>query len=351
MNFLLREEIAKELKKKKLRVVSPLKVGIGWIDIAILGKNSLGVDFCENYDSSLERLSSFPFSERMIVGDCEGCEDLKKFCERFNVKIPNFTPLESTLDLKKLEDSIASLYIAREALDDGGYEEMKVLGFASSYSRQKIEPKFFVTLTSEGVSIAKKIIYTRILAKEKELRRLASPLNYLIALGVSNSLSIKSEDLEDGGDLKSALHVCKKVPLSAFITRSTNPKVAFCEFLSKSVLNKRAVALAEKLTQLGLAIKHRLYSPSGEFIWEEYRFAREAIEFLVKSSFYSIDDEILRDFVSVVAAIQKKAELIEGESLRKAKELGLLKDEKSFEDFARIRIAILIDKALQRLEL
>lgn len=350
MNFLLREEIAKKLKEKKFRVVSPFKVGIGWVDIAILGKESIGIDFCINYDSSLERLNCYPFRRKIVIGDCKGCERLEEFCEHFDIEVPTFVPVESSLSLKKLEDNIASLYIAREALDDGIYEDLKILGFASSYSRQKIEPKFFVSLTSDGVSIAKRIIYTRMFAKERELRKLASPLSYLIALGVSSSLSLKPEKIESAEDLKSTLFVCKKIPLSAFITSSIHPKVAFCEFLSKSVLNEKAINLAEKLREFGLAIKHKLYSPSGEFIWEEYRFAREAIEFLVKSNFYSIDDEILRDFVSLVSAIQKRAELVNGESLRRAKEIGLLKDEKSFEDFARVRIAMLVDKVLRRLE-
>ncbi|MEM0203685.1 MAG: hypothetical protein QXO16_07435 [Archaeoglobaceae archaeon] len=349
MNFLLREEIAKKLKKR-FRVVSPFKVGIGWVDIAILGRESVGIDFCESYESSVERLNSFPFHEKIIVGDCEDCENLDEFCKNFDIEIPEFVPFESSLSLKKLEDSIASLYIAKEVLDDGSYEDLKILGFASSYSREKIEPKFFVTLTRDGFSIAKKIIYSRLLAKEKELRKLASPLNYLIALGVSNSLSLKPENIESANDLKSLLFICKKVPLGAFITSSQNPKVAFCEFLSKAVLNEKAVALAEKLRGFGLAVKHELYSPSGEFIWEEYRFAREAIEFLIKSSFYHIEDEILNDFTSLVSAIQKRAEVIEGESLRKAKEIGLLRNEKSFEDFARIRIAMLVEKALEKLE-
>lgn len=348
MNFLLREEIAKKLKKR-FRVVSPFKVGIGWIDIAILGKESVGIDFCENYESSVERLNSFPFHRKTIVGDGENCERLEEFCKKFDVEIPCFVPFESSLSLKKLEDSIASLYIAKESLDNGSYEDLKILGFASSYSRQKIEPKFFVTLTSDGFSIAKKIIYSRIYAKEKELRKFANPLNYLIALGVSNSLSLKPEDIESAEDLKSLLFLCKKMPPNAFITGSNHPKVAFCEFLSKSVLNKKAVALAEKLREFGLAIEHKLYSPSGEFIWEEYRFAREVIEFLIKSSFYSIENDILSDFISLMSVMQKRPEIIEGESLKRAKEIGL-RNEKDFESFARIRISILVEKALERLE-
>uniref|UniRef100_A0A7J3M122 Uncharacterized protein n=1 Tax=Archaeoglobus fulgidus TaxID=2234 RepID=A0A7J3M122_ARCFL len=349
MNFLLREEIAKKLKKR-FRVISPFKVGIGWVDIAILGKELVGIDFCESYESSVERLNSFPFHEKIIVGNCEDCERLDEFCKSFDIETPEFVPFESSLSLKRLEDRIASLYIAKEVLDDGSYEDLKILGFASSYSRHKIEPKFFVTLTRDGFSIAKKIIYSRLLAKEKELRKLANPLNYLIALGVSNSLSLKPENFESANDLKSLLFICKKVPLSAFITSSQNPKVAFCEFLSKAVLNEKAVALAEKLMGFGLAVKNRLYSPSGEFIWEEYRFAREVIEFLIKSSFYRIEDEILNDFISLVSAIQKRAEVIEGESLRRAREIGVLHNEKSFEDFARIRVAMLVEKALERLE-
>ncbi len=348
MEFLLRDEIAKGLKKK-FRVISPFKVGIGWIDIAILGKESIGIDFCENYESSLERLNSFPFQERMMVGNCSECVRVEELCKKFGVEIRNFEPFESSLSLKKLEDSIASLYIAKEAFDDGKYEELKILGFATSYSRSKIEPKFFVTLTREGFVIAKKIIYSRILAKEKELRKLVNPLNYLIALGASTSFSIKSENVENAEDLKTMLFVCKKIPLSAFIANSTHPKVAFCEFLLNSVLNKRSLLLAKKLRDLGLAIKHKLYSPGGDFIWEEYRIAREAIEFLIKSSFYKIEKEILDDFTSLVSAIQKRAELIDGESLRKAKDMGLLNDEKSFEDFARVRIATLIERALKNL--
>lgn len=350
MKFLLREEIAKKLKKR-FRTISPFKVGVGWVDIAILGKESIGIDFCENYESSVERLNSFPFHEKIAIGECENCEGLEEFCKKFEIEISEFAPFEASLSLKKLEDSIASLYIAKEELDNGSYEDLKILGFATSYSREKIEPKFFVTLTRDGFSIAKKIIYSRIFAKEKELRKLSNPLNYLIALGVSNSLSLKQENIEGTSDLKSLLFLCKKIPLSSFITSSNHPKVAFCEFLSKSVLNEKAVELAEKLRKFGLAIKHNLYSPSGEFIWEEYRFAREAIEFLIKSSFYSIENEILNDFFSLVSAIQKRPEVIDGESLRKANEMGLLRNEKSFEEFARIRIAMLVERALGRLEI
>lgn len=357
MNFVLREEMAKKLKKR-FRAISPFKVGVGWVDIALLGKESIGIDFCENIDSSAERLDSFPFHEKIIVGNCENCEKLEDLCEKFKIDFPNFVPYESSLSLKRIEDSIASLYIAKEVFEDSdSYEELKILGFATSYSREKIEPKFFVTLTSEGFSIAKRIIYSRLLANEKKLQKLANPTNYLIALGVSSSLSIKPENVEAENELKSLLFVCKNLPESSFISRSSHPKVAFCEFLTKSVLNKKAVTLAKSLQELGLAIKYEFYAPNGDFLWKEYRFAREVIEFLIKSSFYRIDDEVLRDFVSLKTAIQRKPETIEGESLKKAEEIGLVKRkdperyEKNFDEFAKVRIALLVERALEKLEI
>ncbi|MEM4747515.1 MAG: hypothetical protein QXW74_03275 [Archaeoglobaceae archaeon] len=355
MDFAIRDEIARKLKKR-FRVVSPYKVGIGWVDIAILGKESVGIDFCENYKSSVERLNSFPFKEKIIIGNCTNCIDLQEFCKSYGINLDNFETFESTLSIKKLEDQIVFLYIVKEALDDGGFEDLKTLGFATSYSRSKIEPKFFVSLTNDGYRIAKKIIYSRILAKERELRRLSNPLNYLIALGVSNSLSIKPEGFPNPCDFKSLLQLYRSLPINNFHVTNGHAKVMLCEFLVKSALNKKAVELAERLCEMGLATKFHLYSPNGDFIWEEYKFSREAVEFLIKSSFFSIDESLLEDIVSLLSAIQRRPEIKIGESLKKAVELGLLNPTKisfspSLDEFIKVRIAILVEKILEKLKI
>ena len=351
MDFALREELAKKLKKS-FRVISPYKVEIGWIDLAIFGKESVGIDFCLNYDSSIERLNSFPFRKRIIIGDCEGCTDLWEFCKKYEITLNEVEHFESSLKTKRLEDNLAYLYITQEALDDGRFEELKNFGFATSYSRLKVEPKFFVSLTNEGYRIAKKIIYSRILAKIKKLEKLANPLNYLIALGLSTSLSLKPEDFSTQKDLKSLLYFYRKIPLNNFVIRERHPKVMLAEFLVKSALNEEAVKLAKKLTEMGLATSHYLYSPSGEPIWEEFRFAREVVEYLIKSSFFSIEKEIAEKVRFLLHAIQGRAEI----SQIYEEQIGLAELKKpslstEFEEFLRFKIATFVGKVLNRLDL
>lgn len=353
MDFALREELAKKLKKR-FRVVSPCKVGIGWVDVAIFGGESVGIDFALNYESSVERLNSFPFRKRIIVGECERCVELEELCSSYGIALDEPERFETHLSTKKLEDTIAFLYMTKEALDDGRFEDLKILGFATSYSRSKIEPRFFVSLTSDGYRVAKKIIYSRIAANAKKLEKISSPLNYLIALGLSNYLSFKPEEFFTLKDLKSLLQFYRKIPPSSFKVHEGHPKVMLAEFLVKSALNHEALDLAKKLCDMGLATKFRLFSPSGDFIWEEFRFAREVVEFLIKSSFFSVEREIIEELSFLLNAMQGK--IVACESMKRAEELGLIEFNKprfgrDFEEFVRVRIAMLAEKILEKLDL
>lgn len=199
MFFELREELVKKLKKCN-RVVSPFKVGIGWVDIAILGKESTGIDFCINYESSVERLNSYPFKKKLLIGD-GGDLSCEEICKIYGIELREF--FESDITLKRIEDAIAFLYMAKEVLEEEKrFEELKILGYATSYSRAKIEPTFFLSLTSDGYRVAKKIIYSRISAKNRELLRISSPLSYVLALGVSRTLTFKPESYKETRDLK-----------------------------------------------------------------------------------------------------------------------------------------------------
>ncbi|MEM1578161.1 MAG: hypothetical protein QXN34_03235 [Archaeoglobaceae archaeon] len=353
MIFELREELAKKLKKGN-RVVSPFKVGIGWVDIAILGRESTGIEFCINYESSLERLNSYPFKKRILIGD-GGDLSCEEICKAYGIEQREF--FESNITLKRIEDAIAFLYMAKEVLEDENtFEELKILGYATSYSRAKIEPTFFLSLTNDGYRVAKKIIYSRISANEKKLFQISSPLSYVLALGISRTLTFKPECYEEARDLKSLLALYRRISETNFLIPQGNPKTMLCEFLVKTVLNCEALKLAEKLCNLGLAVKVKLYSPSGDYLWDEFRFSREVIEFLIKSNFFRVEDSILLEFNSLIHAVQRHPEVYETETIKKASEIGVCRIEngklilkENFDEFARVRFAIIAEKILQTL--
>ncbi|KUJ93554.1 MAG: hypothetical protein XD40_1261 [Archaeoglobus fulgidus] len=367
MMFLrLREEIARNLRNSGVRAVSPYKVGIGWIDLAIPRKR-IGIDILDgSYESCAERLSSHPFRDVIIV------DSVEEFCKEFGIPAPelNDEELEApSAYVKAIEDALAYLYITGEVYEkeidyrplNSTLPDLKRFGYAVSYSKPKLNPQMFVCLTHDGYTAAKKVVLRRVELFEKRLRKLSTPENYIIALGMSAGLKVfKTADLEDY-DLKSLLSFMRKLSEERFaVDEALHPKTALCRFLVDTALNGKAVKLAQTLSKLGLAFKVKKYSPFGHYLGEEYRIAREAVEALMKFSFAEIPRDYLREFMALTYPLSHSDIYpilsYSGDFLRKAEESGVCRLEGSkitlnekFVDYAKVRLAMLVEKITENL--
>lgn len=380
MYLYLRERIADRLRKAGYRVLSPFKLPLGWVDMAILGKSRIGVDFYNGvYESCVERLTSYPFRDIYILGDCDGCIPLEDFCKEFGIKMcyEENNPEEQSIELenpsiqvKAIEDGLAYMYIAKEVYEkDIEYRplktsigDLKMLGYVISSSKPKLKPEMFASLTHEGYTAAKKVIYRRIMRNRKKLEKLASnPKNYLIALGISESLAVKRKYDSVDVNFKSLLQFMKKFPLEDEIFRTeAHPKVQLCEFMVNSALNGDAVELAEELRKMGLAFRIKSYSPYGYEMGEEYRIAREAVEMLLKSGYSEIPGDITGEFLAVTYPM-KHSDIYPilnhaGKYLMNAEKMGVcsingtkIRIGEKFAEYARVRLAMLMEKIIEGL--
>ncbi len=369
----LRESLRDALKKEGYRVISPFKVPLGWIDVAVTRRKSIGIDFYEgSYESCIERLTSHPFREIYVVGECDGCISLDELCKELGVKIElTHEELENpTAYVKAIEDSLAYLYITGEVYEDDvtyrplqlTMSDLKMLGFATSSSKPKLKPKMFLSLTHEGYRAAKKVIGRRVRRNASKLKKLAkSGLVYLIALGLSDSLGVKkiAEEPEDYS-LKSLLSFMKSYPVEEFRIGNVHPKQALSHFLVNSVLNAEAVGVAKKLNRMGLAFKVKIYSPYGYESGEEYRIAREAVEALLKYSYASVSKEQIGEFLASVYPFSNtdiyQILSYAAKSLQNAEKAGVCKIQGSkiiltekFSDYAKVRLAIVVGEIIKGL--
>jgi hypothetical protein len=382
----LRQKVAHALKNKGYRVLSPFKVPAGWIDVAVLGRKSIGIDFyAGNYSSCIERLTSYPFQEILPVGNCDGCMDFDELVHHLDVEIGDtssenegeaiirkISENENKIKAKTIEDAVAFIYIAGEVFEGKAesydYKPLKLIlpdlkqwGLAVSNSRSKLNPVFFVSLTREGYRVGETVIERRIRIFEKKLRKMAEEhLTYLIAMGVSRELRVlRNHECRDFS-LKSLLEFMKNVPLdfgSKIFYDMVYPKLHLCEFLVKTALNAKAVELAENLSRMGLAAKVDIYSPYGEKMGEEFRFARAAIEALLKMGYADVGAETLNEFMTLtyplfhrdIYPVLKYGE----EYLMRAKKAGVCEFDgyrfhagENFEEYVRIRLAMLIERLI-----
>jgi hypothetical protein len=362
----LREEIARSLKNSGVRVASPYKVGIGWIDLAIPRKR-IGVDILDgSYESCAERLNSHPFRDVKIV------DSVEEFCEEFGIPVPELN--DDELDapsayVKAIEDALAYLYITGEVYEkeidyrplNSTLPDLKRFGYTISYSKPKLNPEMFVCLTHDGYRAAKKVVLRRAVMFEKRLRKLSTPENYIIALGMSAGLKVfKTADLEDY-DLKSLLSFMRGINEEMLMLDETlHPKTALCRFLVDTALNGKAVKLAQTLSKLGLAFRVKRHSPFGHYLGEECRIAREAVEALMKFSYAEIPREYLKEFMALTYPLSHSDIYpilnYSGDFLRKAEKNGVCRIEGSkitinqkFVDYAKVRLAILVEKITENL--
>ncbi len=389
MEFLFnRKALAESLKKAGYRVVSPFKVQIGWIDIAVFGRMSIGLDFyAGNLDSCIERLNSYPFKDRKVIGFCSNCKSLESIYSYFNLDYDKRIQTSSSISENIIDElpstkaaailgAVAFIYMAKEIfkdrVDDYSYKNLGILLPELSYwnlitesSISKIKPKYFVSLSRDGYRLAEEVIRHRISRSEKKLKKLAKdPISYVLAVGLSRELRVVDIGLKpEDYSFKSLMKFMSSVPIEFMnVFKAENPKAQVCEFLTKTVLNSKAIDLAKELMNMGLAVKVKTYSPYGEEIEEEYRFAREAIEVLLKLSYASIDEELINEFLALVYPlfnydvypILNNAK----EYFIKAKEAGVcefdgyrLRIFESFEKYARLRLPEVIEKIMSNLSL
>jgi len=370
----LRTKLADHLRRASYRVVSPFKVPVGWVDIGILRKR-IGIDILAgSYESCVERLTSYPFREIYVIGDCEGCTSLEEFCKSFKIEVPSesFEELGNpSMQVKAIEDSLAYLYIVREVYEkDISYNplktsiaDLKMLGFVTSSSKPKLKPEMFASLTHEGFAASKKVVLRRIMRNEEELRKLAeSPRNYIIALGISESLAVRSiHEKPEDYSLKSLLNFMKKFPLEEMgYTNEAHPKTLLCQFIVNSVLNDDAIEFVRRLSKMGLAFKIKSYTPYGYEMGEEYRVAREAVEAILKFGYAEIPREVIGEFLAAtyplrhsdIYPILNQA----GQHLFKAEEEGLCRIDgtkitlgEKFSEYARVRLAMILERIIGNL--
>ncbi len=369
-----RAAIAEALRNAGYRVVTPMKVSIGWVDV-VVRRMSLAIDFYEGcLESCLERLTSHPFRNVFVVGDGEGCTSIEDVCKNLGVKVPEVTffDVESGirhLSTKAVMDGLAYLYIAGEVYENGEYSyrslrnvlpDLKMYGLAVSSSRPRFKPHFFVSLSRDGYMAAKKIIASRVAKFEKKLRRLSSPTAYLIALGVSNDLRLVETNSPNDFDLKNMLSYMRSLQIDAMTARESHPKVMLGEFLVKTVLNGEAVRIAEELCSMGLAVKQQAYSPYGYEMGEEYRFAPEAIEAILKFSYADVPREIMSEFLAayypllsndvypILRYCRKELERAEKAGVCRLYGSKIVLSEK-FVDYAKVRLAMVAEKLIEDL--
>ncbi|MET1124342.1 MAG: hypothetical protein ABWW66_03630 [Archaeoglobaceae archaeon] len=347
----LREKIARKFGR---RVASPFRVPLGWVDIYA---DRVGVDIdigCT--ESCFERLSSYPFKDVKVLS----VEEAKKLAGNLEDRVFD----DVSMDAKKIADALAFLYIVGEIKEsEVSYEplrqllpELKMYGLATSYSLDKLRPVFFASLSSEGYRVAKRVVAERLETFEDRLWKLSSPLSSLIALGMTKQRF--AETNFSGGDLQGLLMGMKKTSVPRL--ELAHPKAMLAEFLVATALNGEASRLARKLERMGLAFKVKTHSPSGYEIGEEYRIAREAIEFLLKASYADVGRDLLAEFLAAYVPLfySDVYPVLRycGDKLKECERKGLcelrgsrviLKE--NFEEYARVRLAMVADAIIRSL--
>ncbi len=364
MFITLRNALAAGLRRKG-RVISPMKVPIGWVDVSF---KRCGIEIFDGcYESCFERLSSYPFRKIKIL-NCDGCESVEEFASKLGIKVEvrgrRFA--EMNLEAKTITDAIAYLYIVREVCDEhidyaplaALLPELKTYGLATSYSTSKLKPVFFTSLSREGYGIAKEVIAERVEMHENKLRRMSGGVAYIVALGVSNSLSLRSIEAPRDLDLKSMLSFMRKTEIPHIAAE--HPKTMLAEFLVATALNGHAVRIAESLVRMGLAAKLQTFSPYGEPVCHEYRFAREAVEALMKFGFAEVDRKTMAEFLAAYYPLFSRdvypVMRYCGDELRRAEKAGVceirgtrIELKRGFEDYARVRLAMVVDRIRESL--
>ncbi len=387
--LLCRNGLSEYLRERGYRVVSPFRVPVGWVDIAAFKRGeSVGIDFYGgNFESCAERLSSHPFTTGHIVGECEFCEgviegyDVLSGIRRAEEEVEGIRERydDVSMETKAVEDSIAFLYIAGEIFEDKIEEydfkplvtslpELKKYGFVVTHSRPKIGRRDFVTLSKDGVDVARRIILSRLVKFEDRLERMSeNPLTYLLSLGITASMSVAESgfysDERCDGSLKSILMAMNNFSIESYHFPceykgfTFNPKFLFAHFLVSTVLNGDALLMAKELSRMGLAYEVKDYTPFGDEVGRRYAVAKEALEVLMKFSYTHVDPELLNEFLAIVYPTQSSDvyPVIHRcrEYFRKAEKVGVCKLRGSkielmhdFEKYAKIRLSIIASKFL-----
>ena len=409
--FDVRQKIALALKKSGLRVKSPFKVPLGWVDVAVFKKGYIGIDICiENIESSFKRLLSYPFKNGVVLNLTDknvdasydnfivvnSLKELENLFEKnfklnvsFDVEIQKdhvefSKQFNNEMELRSILDSLIFLYICKEVLEEESDKyyfkalkttvpKLKEFNLVVSSSKG-IKPKFHHSFLSlHGLSIAKSALIDRLLQKEEFLKSLAKEFGskiYIIftAIQRDSCLIYEHQNFGEKSDLQSLLLQMRNVDLYSLINRivsykhSQNSLSIFCYIITYIALYNQAVEILRRLEHSGLASKVPVYSPYGIKLNEIYKVPAEVIDFILKISNADIDEDLVNETVVLSLLLKTRLEEIEMlqnfgipiDKIRQIKELLKEKDlvdkgnlKDSYENFLKIKLAMICEKILR----
>ena len=238
MYEIIKDYVAQSLKLNGFRVKKDFRCPLGWIDVAgFKGGISIGIEITDEPRNVEYKLRSYPFTYRLIVSERDEYEEKDNLIiigyKRFHTltdiigDIPDFdswikkrsndTIFEEVRKkiinnemMKKVGDAIVYLYMAEELIEDysGNVTEhicylplfplLVDLGLASRDTKKITRPKtFMVSLTHDGVKLAKYELIKRINEKKSEINKLISKIGdkivFILILGLMErkGLSLK----------------------------------------------------------------------------------------------------------------------------------------------------------------
>ena len=407
----IKDYVAQSLRLNGFRVKKDFRCPLGWIDVAgFKGRISIGIEITDKPRNVEYKLKSYPFTYRVIVSEKDiykKKDDLiiigyKRFhtlskivgdipdFDNWIKKVPSNTIFEDVkrkiIDntmTRKIRDGVVYLYMAEELIEDySGNVTEKIcylplfrvlvdLGLASRDTKEIVNPKtFMVSLTHDGVKLAKYELIKCINEKKGEINKIISKIGdnivYILILGLMErrglslkemtvpKLDLPSYDVDEIYYL--VLPVLFSIPLYEIVKLlkyQNHPLLALCRLISYTVLYHKAKEFFDELCKIGLAVRIPVYDHYTQFYGYEYKTSKEVVEYLSKQVFLEVDDSTILKFKDLIDLILLRPN--ESNDLKIAIEKKLVRvrygnveviNEKRFERFIKLRIAKIIAEFL-----
>ena len=267
---------------------------------------------------------------------------------------------------KKLLEAMVFIYTSNSVIDDHSgrvsmipysalFSYLVELGLAIRDTKEIFKPKtFMISLTREGVKLAKFEIYRRLEEYEDLIYKIVREHNglYIALLGLSDrrGLVLKDVDFERVNDFYDLITKIRLDDLLV-LTRGLTPIQAFCRALCYTVLFEEIREFFESLFKLRLAFRIPVYDYYCSFFGYEYRIPKEVASFLSNMLYTEINEKTIDRFQSLVDMFSLKYR--QSEELELALEKGLVRlcaggieivDRERFENFARVRFAKILSE-------
>ena len=421
MYDLIKDYVVDALKHGGFRVKKDFRCPLGWIDVVGFKRGtSVGVEIANNPQKVRSKLTSYPFTFRFVVTETDVYKEsngiiivgYKKFYEALKdileCSIPTYEDWLKSVQMKdgefynrvfealkmklsddilarKVVDAMIYIYMAEEIVEDYSgkvteripYSQLFPIlvecGFALRETKEIVNPKtFMVSLTHDGVRMAKFALRMHIQNKKDEIDRVISDIGeeivYILSVGLieRRGLSLKEIDLRPSevslsGSVDevyySILPTLASVDLDEIIKMlyrmPFTPLSAFCKVLSYTVLYHKAKDFFEELFKVGLSARVPVYDYYGRFYGYEYKTSKEVAEFISKRVYTEIDPSIVSKFQNILDLAflrlrdTKDLEIAVERGIITVKKGGLeVVDRTRFNEFIKARMARIIAEAL-----